>query len=538
MAPTNSQPVPAPVKRAALLNTAVVAGGYFLSRVLGIIRDIIINAQFGTNAQMDAYQAAFAIPDFLYLVIMGGALGSAFIPVFSGFLDAENHEDAWQLANGVLHVALVLMVLLAVLVAWQADSLVWLIWRDFSQPIHDLTVQLLRLLLIQPLLLGIGGLAKAALESFERFSVPALGSNLYNVGQIFGALVLAPFFGIYGLVIGVILGALLFVAVQIPSLVRQGYHYRLNLNLHTPGLPRIAWLIAPRLFGQSAWQLGLVISSGIVASIAIPGAVRANGIAYQLMLLPHGLLALSLGTVIFPRMSRAYAAGDTATLRQEAITAVRSVVFLTLPAAIVLWTLAVPIVRLLFERVNFTAASTMLTAEALRNYAIGLAAFAAAEIIVRTFYAMQDTLTPVLAGIVTVWLNIVLATAFLRGGYGIGGVGLAFSIAAITEALALLLILWLRWHTLDGLWGALARMGLASALFGAALLGLRLLSAPWLSSLQAGDTYTWPWDFLPLAIWTGAVLVVCGALYGGLAVLLRLPEAAALVGRIRRLIQR
>lgn len=526
-----------PAGKAALVNTVVVAGGYFLSRVLGIIRDIIINAQFGTTWQIGAYQGAFQIVDFLYLVIMGGALGSAFIPVFNGFLHEEHKAEAWRFANAVLSVALVLMIVCAALVAWQASFLIRLIFRDFSPQAHALAVDVLRLLLIQPVLLGVGGLAKAALESFDRFSVPALGSNLYNVGIILGALILAPFLGVFGLVWGVILGALLFLAVQLPALTQLGYRFATNFNLRTPGLQRVGWLMAPRVFGQSAWQLGLTISAGIASSFS-DGAVRANGIALQLMMLPHGLLALSLGTVIFPRLSRAHAAGDHVAVRRESLGAIRNVIFLTLPAAITLGVLAVPVVRLLFERFRFTAESTSLTAEALRNYAIGLVAFAAAEIIVRTYYAMQDTATPVVAGVFTVALNVLLASTFVQQGAGIGGIGRAFSIASVSEASVLLLILWWRWRTLEGFWSALGRMLLAATVFGTALFGWAWVSAAWLPSILPAERYQWPWSFVPLALWTSTAVGVCGVLYLGLATLLRLPEAATFVSRIRKIIKR
>ena len=187
-------------RRAALLNTVIVAAGYFLSRVLGIIRDVIISARFGTGAAMDAYRAAFNIPDLLYLVIMGGALGSAFIPVFSSFLNDEHRAAAWKLANGVLNVALIAMIVVSALVAWQAHTLVGLIYGAWTPDKQALTVSMLRLLLIQPVLLGVGGLAKATLESFDRFALPALGSNLYNLGIIAGALFLAPWLDAYGLI--------------------------------------------------------------------------------------------------------------------------------------------------------------------------------------------------------------------------------------------------------------------------------------------------------------------------------------------------
>ena len=285
-----------------------------------------------------------------------------------------------------------------------------------------------------------------------------------------------------------IIGAVLFVAVQIPGLWQVGFRYAPVFNLRTPGLLRIGWLMAPRVFGQSVWQIGLIFSAGIAATVT-EGAVSANGVALSVMLLPHGLIALSLGTVIFPQLSRAHAAGDTAGFRQVMLSALRTVVFLALPAAIILFVLPEQVIRVLFERGKFDAASTALTAEALRFYALGLAAFAAAEIVVRAFYAMQDTLTPVLVGIATVALNIALATLFVRQGAGLGGVALAFSIAATVETLLLLLVLWRRWRTFDTLWAALARIAAAALAFGAVLAGALAVSAPWLPWLRAGDSY-------------------------------------------------
>ncbi len=537
MATTKPNPAAARGSRAALLNTIIVAAGYFLSRVLGIIRDVIITARFGTSAEMDAYQAAFSIPDFLYLVVMGGALGSAFIPVFSRYLAEEQRVEAWRLANAVLNLALLAMVALCVLVAWQADALIGLIFRDFPPEIHALTVDLLRLLLIQPVLLGLGGLAKATLESFERFSLPALGSNLYNIGIIVGALLLAPWLGVYGLVWGVIIGAVLFLLVQLPELWRIGFRYAPNFNLRNPGVLRIAWLMGPRVFGQSAWQLGITITAGIASTVAV-GAVTANRLALQLMMLPHGLIALSLGTVIFPQLSRAFAQNDIAGLRKGSLGAVRNVLFLALPAAVVLAVLRYPVIRLLFERGDFTASSTALTSQALLFYAVGLTTFAAAEIIVRTYYAMQNTITPVLVGVFTVFLNIMLAVVFVRDGWGIGGLSLAFSIAVTVEAVLLLLLLWWHWRTLDDFWSVCVRIVVATLAFGGVLLLLLRVSQGWLPFLQPGATYTWPDDFLPLALWTGAALSVSGLVYLGVAWMLRLEEVNLFAARLRRVLRR
>jgi putative peptidoglycan lipid II flippase len=525
----------APVRRARLgvfLNTLIVAGGYLLSRVLGLIRTMIFSSQFGTQPEFDAYQAAFKIPDLIYLVIAGGALGSAFIPVFAALLTKEREDDAWRLASGVLNTALVALVVVSTLIALLADPLARLIAPGFDAEQQALTADLMRLLLIQPILLGIGGLAKATLESFDQFALPAIGANLYNLGIIGGALFLAPRLGIFGLVWGVIVGAALFLMVQLPGLWRAGMRYTPVFGLRTPEVRQIGKLLGPRLLGQSAFQINLIVIT-VFATLTGSGAVAANDYAFQLMVLPHGLIALSLGTVIFPQLARHYAAGDNDALRTTSLGAIRNVLFLSLPAAVLLGVLGLPIVRLLLQRNAFTAESATLTADALTSYAIGLAAFAAAEIIVRTFYATQDTFTPVMVGIGAVIINIALAWVLLP--LGIGGLALAFSIATILEALILLILLPRRIGAPAGsFFLSVAKMVIATLLFGVTLLAALWFSSEALAFLRPGDTYRWPADFLPLALWLAGVSVGSGVMYLGSARLLRLDEVTVTIARLRR----
>jgi putative peptidoglycan lipid II flippase len=355
------------VSQGTLANTVVVAGSYLLSRVLGLAREIIISHQFGTSAQLDAFRATFGIIDLIYIVIAGGALGSAFIPVFAGMLAEHRERAAWRLASGILHLALAGLVATCAFVAVLAGPIVAAtVGRGFDEPTRELTVWLLRLMLIQPLLLGLGGIAKATLESFDQFALPAIGSNLYNVGIIAGAL-LAPWLGLNGMVLGVNAGALLFLLVQLPGLRRAGARYDGYAWVEAPGVRQVGRLIGPRLFGQAVWQINL-LAIGSFASLVGPGAVAANGYALQLMMLPHGLLALSVGTVIFPQLSRAFAAGDMADVRARALGALRGVLFLAVPASAMLGALGGPIVRALFERGAFDQASTLMTAGALNAY--------------------------------------------------------------------------------------------------------------------------------------------------------------------------
>lgn len=531
---------PAGSRIGVLANTLIVAGGYLLSRLLGLGRDIIISYQFGTNAELDAYRAAFGIPDLIYLVVAGGALGSAFIPVFSELLQ-QRKEDAWRLASGVLTLMSLALVVGCVLIAILAEPLVALtVGSGFDQEQRALTAHLLRLLLLQPVLLGLGGLAKATLESFDRFTLPAIGSNLYNLGIIGGAL-LAPWLGIDGLVWGVIAGAALFLIIQLPGLRAVGAHFLLRSSdganqrlFDIPGLAQIARLILPRLFGQSVWQINLIAITSF-ATLLGSGAVAANGYALQLMMLPHGLLALSLGTVIFPQLARSFAAGEQEAFRTSATSAIRTVLFLALPASVMLGVLGVPVVRVLFERGAFDAASTALTSEAVQYYMFGLAAFTASEIAVRTFYAMQDTKTPVLIGSVAVACNILLGWIALSIDLGLRGLALAFSIANTIEALLLVLLLGRRVGGFGKeFWWGIGRMVLATAVCLIALIGVSIASASVVPFIRATTAYRWPADFLLLAGWLVLAGGVGGAAYAGAAAALRIPELRATIGRFRR----
>ncbi|MDZ4718476.1 MAG: murein biosynthesis integral membrane protein MurJ [Roseiflexaceae bacterium] len=529
---------PSPVATArlrigTLTNTLMVAGGYLLSRVLGLARDVIISNQFGTSAQLDAFRATFGVIDMIYIVIAGGALGSAFIPVFAGML-ADRRDDAWRLASAILNLALIGLISASVLVGIFAEPIVAsTVGRGFSAETRALTVDLLRLTLIQPLLLGIGGLAKATLESFDRFGIPALGANLYNLGIIGGAL-LAPWLGVYGLVLGVAFGAVLFLAIQIPSLVRIGARYTRRAWIDTAGVRQIGRLIGPRLFGQAVWQINLIAVASF-ASLAGPGAVAANGYALQLMLLPHGLLALSVGTVIFPQLARLNADGDHAGFREQAMRALRAVLFVAIPASAILGVLATPVVRLLFERGAFTAESTALTTQVLDFYLFGLVAFTASEILVRTFYAMQDTRTPVIIGCVAVLVNIGLGYTFLHNGAGLGGLAFAFSIANTIEAMLLTIMLRNRIGGFGrNFWRALAFMLISGVCCLSSLFIVRTWSGARIPFISPNAIYHWPQDFPALALWTVSVGGFGAAIYAGLTVIFRVPELRGFIDRIRR----
>lgn len=531
----------APRRWGTLANSLIVTAGYVLSRALGLARDSLFARQFGTTDAADAYRAAYKLPDLLYLIIIGGALGSAFIPIFGELLTRDGRERAWRLASEVMNLALLALAAVSAIVAVVAGPLVGLLYAAYSPEKQALIVDLTRLFLLSPLLLGLGGLAMATLNTLDEYTLPALAPAIYNLGIIGGIVFLAPRWGVYGVAYGVIAGAALYLIIQVPGLVRAGMRYSAAIGLRDAAVRRVAWLMAPRVFGQSATQLNIIVMASIASSLG-EGRVAALDQAYQLMLLPHGIFALSLGTVSFPAMARAYAAGDLDDVRRAMRTILRTVLWTVVPSAVALAVLRTPVVRLLFQRGAFTDESTQLVASALLLYATALPAFAASEILIRTFYAMQDTRTPVAIGLLTVTLNVALSWLLVRQlGYGHVALAGAFSVANNLEALLLALLLRRRLGALDptgGLRRSARQTLLGAAIMGAALWGLAALSQRWLPWLSSAASYAAGRDLPALAGWLLLAGAAGLAVYVGASVMQGSEELGVVGGRILRRFRR
>jgi len=428
-------------RRVSLAKSAgIVAGSFVISRILGLVREIVLARQFGTSEAFSAYVSAFRIPDLLFLVVMAGAFGSAFIPVFSGFLGDGEDEAAWKLASVVLNISGVLVILMAAVTWVFAPELVrYIVAPDASSTAQQITVDCMRILLLSPVFLGFGIAAKGILEGQDLFTLPAFAPIIYNAATILGAVVLGPRVGVYGVAIGVVAGAIGFLLLQIPGLMRSGMRYSISFDPRTPGVTEVGRLLAPRLIGQAAFQLNFIAVTNLAWRTG-EQSVSALNYAWQLLMLPHGVLALSVSTVILPTLSRLWQGGDTAAFRATLGNALRPLLFLSLPAAVVLFAFRLPIVQTLFQTGAFSAESTSLVAAPLTFLAAGLVSYALVEALTRAFYAMHDTRTPVIAGIGIVALNIVIGVALLdRIGYL--ALALALSLSTTVEAVVLIVVL-------------------------------------------------------------------------------------------------
>ena len=519
-----------------IVNTLIVMAGVLLSRLLGFVRDAAILSRFGAEgAAIDSYVAAFRIPDFLYLVVIGGALATTLIPVFQEVWTEQGEERAWQLASAVLNLAVLSLVLVLPLVAWAAPPIIRWLYPTQTPAEQQLIVDLTRVFLLSPLLLGLGGVAMALLNARGNFSLPAAAPNVYNLTIIFGAIVLAPALGIWGVAWGVILGAALYLLVQLPGLARVGMRYSPSLGRGNPAVRRVGRQILPRLVGQSAVQINIIATTSFAALLPDDPIAPLN-YAYQLMLLPHGIFVMSLVTVLFPRMAELYAAGERIAFRDTALRAVRMVVFVTLPLAVSLAILRVPVIRLLYERGAFEATSTALIAAPLLIYLTSSVAFAASEPLVRAFYAMQDTRTPVYVALATIALNITLAYASVRWTtWGAAGLALAFSVANNAEALVLLVLLRRRLGADDSrlLLRSFAASAVSAAAMGAALLLLISQSRQILPMITLAGPYGAGADAFRLLAWLALAGLAALVTYFAAAALLRAPELREALALLR-----
>lgn len=481
--------------RTLALNTAIVAGAFILSRVLGLVREVVIARQFGASGQLDTYIAAFRIPDALFLLIIGGAVGSAFIPVFTELMSKGRETQAWHLTSTLVNASIVLLSLSGIILAFAAPMLVGTILFPGRPPEQQETVVgLTRIMLLSPLFLGLGGWAMGILNARQQFTLPAFAPIFYNLAIIAGALFLAPVLGVYGLAWGVVAGALLHLGVQIPGLRHAGMKYLFRLNLRDEGAAKVGKLMLPRILGQAAFQAN-VIAMTTIASFLAAGSLAAFNYAYMVMLLPHGVFALSIATVTFPTMSAQFAEGKLDALRGTLANAVRVLAFLTMPAAVGMLVLRNELVATLFQLGKFDAADTQLVASALLYFALGLVSYALVEVLTRGFYALHDTRTPVLVAVVTVVINLGLA-AYLALGAGMNQDGLALSLAVTTTLELVLLWVFLAgklpgWGLAsDGLLSSFGKSGAAALAMGLLLLGVMpllrgLLPASGTSKLEA-----------------------------------------------------
>lgn len=409
----------------------VLAIAAVASRFLGFARNAFLAGYFGAGDTVDAYYAAFRIPDLVFNILVLGALSAGFIPIFTKYLH-KNSDEAWKLANDIINILTVFLIAIAVILFFVAPIIVPLIVPGFSGDKLDLTIQLSRIMFLQPIFLGLSAIFGGILQSFKRFLAYSLAPIFYNLGIISGILFFVPLIGLSGLAWGVVLGAFLHWVVQVPAGITSGFRYKFIFNFKAPGLKKILALMVPRTLSLLVLQINLLVIT-IIASTLRDGSIAVFNFANDLQYLPIGVFAVSFAVAAFPTLSSLHAKENEEKFISVLARTLRKILFFLIPISILVVVLRAQIVRVTLGYGNFGWEDTIFTIRTLSFFAIGIAAHGLAPILVRAFFALHNTIIPLIAGIVTVVVNVIFAF-ILSKFMGVSGLALAFSIASFIEA--------------------------------------------------------------------------------------------------------
>ncbi len=502
--------------RSLARNTLILMVAFTIAKVISLAQTFIIASVFGVGDEWDAYVTANRIPEQIVLLIGGGALSYAFIPIFSAFLARGDREGAWKLASGVVNTVFLVTFVLSIagflLAPWLVHHVVA---PGFDAAKADQSVKLMRILLISTLIFSISGMFTGILHSHNHFLLPALAPILFDVGILFGAAFLIKPFGVYGIAWGAVFGAVMHISIQVPGLIHYRAHWQPRLGWHDAALRRVVVLMIPRVAGLGVVTFNTLVFTNVASRMGT-GAVSAFDWGYRLMNIPETLIGTAMGFVVFPTLAAFSELGDSAGRRRAMSGALRFVLMATIPSAVGLILIGRPLVSLL-ERGAFNAEDSALVYGALQFFAFGLIFQSMHEIIARSFYADKDTFTPLWTALVAAVANVLIVgglylayvsrfddtvrsafttwgTRYASGQYdaalaaltaarldhndllatvtGVGGLALGYSVTFLIELALLLVILRRRWGDVDArrLGQTALRTVAASAIMGAAVL--------------------------------------------------------------------
>ena len=382
------------------------------SRFLGLARNWFLARYFGAGASVDAFNVALVAPDLLANVLIAGALSVSFIPIFTTYLNKENKSEAWDLAGSILNLSLLVYFgigLFIFLFPRQINALVAPGLEDVAIPV---AANLTRIVVFGEMVLIVGIFLSSVLQSFHRFVIPAIAPVAYNLGVLFGVVFLSRFYGIYGVGIGVVIGAFLHVLVQIFILRSFGFRFQAHLDFKSPGVVQVIKLSLPRAIGVGVGQLEWAVSI-FLASLLSVGSVSILRYAGDLQNLPVGLFGLSIATAALPTLSSEWSGKKIEEFKSTFVTNLHNIIYLALPTSVLLAVLRIPIVRLVLGSGLFDWPATVATATTLSFFAVGIFAQSGFFLVTRAFYAMHDTTTPLRVALASLALHIVVSSLFV-----------------------------------------------------------------------------------------------------------------------------
>ncbi len=507
------------VAKAALLLMMTVA----VSRILGYGREVALYTLFGQNYVTDAYRAAFSVPDFLYMLLVGGALSSAFIPVFSSCLVTGKEAQGWKSASIVFNFSIICLTILVITAYIYTRPLVILLAPGLPEQYLALAVHLTHIMFLQTIFMSLNGFAMGILNSYHNFTAPALGSLVYNLVIILVGVLFVEKLGVAAFSYGVVIGAALNFAVQIPALHQVGIKYHFSLNYRDDGFRQIIILMLPVLIGLGVIQLNLFVTQNISSTLG-SGTISTLNLAQKVMNLPIGIFAVSIAIAVFPTLTTLAAKGEMELFKQKTSLGLRAIFLVSIPASLGLIAVGDALIKLLFQQGEFTAIMTLNTNQALIYYCLGLFAYSAIQVLNRSFYALKDTRTPMIAAAVTIAINIFLSLQ-LSGSYKHQGLALAYSLAGIVNLVLLTGVLRIKIGKLGGgriLYNLLIS-GAASLLM---FFAVRYSLIHLLTVLPA--------DKVGLLLGTGTAILIGIIVYGVLIYPFKMEETELLLNMLRR----
>jgi len=403
----------------------VLAVASLVSRLFGLVRDRTLAAHFGAGDTLDAYFAAFKVPDLIFNLLILGALSSAFIPIFTDYIKRNGKEEAWGIVNSLVNFGAVLLAGILIVVGLFAPYLAKFVAPGFEPEAQVMVGNLMRVMMFSPFFFGLSNLAGGILNSFRNFIAYAFAPIFYNLGIIAGAVFLVPRLGYMGLAYGVVLGSFLHMIVQLPGVFALGYRYRMHINFKHPAMKQIALLMIPRTLGVATQQISSLVNTVLASTLAV-GSIAVLNLADNLYSLPISIFGISFAVAVFPALAERYTLQQIDEFKQDFVQTLRQILYLILPTTMLYWILRAQIVRLILGSGQFGWEDTRFTVSVLAFLTIGMTAQAVIPLLARSFYALQDTKTPFFTGLVAVITNVGLAFVLIRY---LEVVGLAAAIA-------------------------------------------------------------------------------------------------------------
>lgn len=506
-----------------------LTSAFLVARILGWLRVIVIGTTFGLSRDLDAFYAAFPIPNLIYEIVAAGALASAVIPILASLRATGETDRAWRIASTILNLMLVLVAALGVLAGLAAPLIVPLIAPGFEPEQQALTVELTRIMLIGPVFLALGSVATSVLNASGRFTASAMAPIAYNLALIASPLLLADALGIHCLALGVVAGSMLHFAVQVVPMRRAGYRYAARVDLGDPLAREALVLMVPRAVGLTAGQLTFVVATAVASGLGA-GAVAAFSIAFSVFQIPLGVIGIPMGIVAMPTLAAHLARGETHRYVDLLTRALRLLLWAVVPLTLLGIIVRQEVAALLFQYGRIDTAAIALVAGPFGVLLLGLASESAVNVLARAFYAARNTLIPVLAALVAVAVNCVLMVV-LGSAFGLPGMSLAIVVGSWIEFVLLLAILHRR---VPGFaLGGFGRVGIAALAAGlvAAAAGLAVLAA--LGRVVGPDPGAGGY-LLELV----AVAVTGSLIYLGASAALRIPELPTIIRLMRDAVHR